>query len=210
MRHRPKKPHGQFRLSQLVTTYGPGASADLPKHSVLVGGLEQWTEGPLISEPRLVDKIKLLFPEQQSVRLYAPPPANEDDEEQLTGVGVWLFPEWFLTVTNLARAEPRLRSRRLVHRKSLIQGRFQDEDRRKHDVVPVRFVRACVHGHIDDINWHHFVHSGEDPCRLRPLWFDERGTSGDVGDIVVRCECGKQRQISVATLPGAEAPIRYW
>ena len=30
------------RLSQLITTFGPGAMIDLPTRSVLVGGLERW------------------------------------------------------------------------------------------------------------------------------------------------------------------------
>lgn len=201
---RPKKPHGQFRMSQLVTTYGPGASADLPKHSVLIGGLEQWTPGPAIAEPRLVAKIKQLFPDVPNIRLHAPPPALDDEDEPSTGVGVWLFPEWFLTVANMATAGPQVRSRRLVHRRNLIQGKYQDDTRKKHEVVPVRFVRACVHGHIDDIDWYRFVHPPGDDCR-RPLWMDERGTSGDVSDILVRCECGRREPISTATVRESEA-----
>ena len=30
------------RLSQLVSTFGPGAMIDLPTRSVVVGGLDQW------------------------------------------------------------------------------------------------------------------------------------------------------------------------
>lgn len=198
------KPHGQFRMSQLVTTYGPGASADLPKHSVLIGGLEQWTQGPPVAEPRLVAKIQQLFPELQSIRLHAPPPATDDEQQASSGVRVWLFPEWFLTVTNLASTGSQMRSRRLVHRRSLIQGKYQDDTRKKHEVVPVRFVRACVHGHIDDIDWYRFVHKSDDSCR-RPLWLDERGTSGDVSDIIVRCECGRREPISTATVRESEA-----
>src|SRR5262249_22724893 len=37
-----------------------------------------------------------------------------------------------------------------------------------------------------------FVHGLEDNCR-RQLWLDERGTSGDLADLVVRCECKKSR-----------------
>ena len=31
-----KKPQGEIRQSQLVTTFGPGSMVDLPNHSVLV------------------------------------------------------------------------------------------------------------------------------------------------------------------------------
>ncbi len=52
------KPHGQIRQSQVVTTFGPGAMLDLPKHSVLVGGLDYWSKGgEEIIEPRLTGKL---------------------------------------------------------------------------------------------------------------------------------------------------------
>ena len=41
---RPVRPHGQIRLSQILTTFGPGAMVDLPNHAVLIGGLDNWTD----------------------------------------------------------------------------------------------------------------------------------------------------------------------
>ena len=37
-----RKAHGQVRRSQVITTYGPGALIDLPRHSAIVGGLDTW------------------------------------------------------------------------------------------------------------------------------------------------------------------------
>jgi hypothetical protein len=37
-----RKSNGQIRRGQIITTYGPGALIDLPKHSAIVGGLETW------------------------------------------------------------------------------------------------------------------------------------------------------------------------
>ena len=49
-----KKPQGEIRQSQLITTFGPGSMVDLPNYSVLVSGLEFWSlGGETISEPRL-------------------------------------------------------------------------------------------------------------------------------------------------------------
>ena len=88
-----------------------------------------------------------------------------------------------------------LRSRRLVHRKALDErGKFEGRP-----VVATRFVRACPRGHVDDLDWHRFVRGAQDNCR-RQLWFDERGTSGDLADLVVRCECGKTRGMHEATI----------
>src|SRR5438093_1002949 len=114
-----KRPPGQFRLSQMVTTYGPGAPADLPTRSVLIGGLEHWEpRGPLITEPRLVHKIKALFPDLHDVSLHSPPIPTDDNEDK-SGVGTWLFPQWFLTVDSERDETGRIRSRKLVPRRAL-------------------------------------------------------------------------------------------
>ena len=52
------KPPGQIRQSQIITTFGPGAMVDLPKQSVLVGGLDHWSKGgEEIVETRLTNKL---------------------------------------------------------------------------------------------------------------------------------------------------------
>ena len=91
------------------------------------------------------------------------------------------------------------RSRRLIPRSSLSKGKFVDHNKVQ-PVVPVRFVRACRKGHIGDIDWYYFVHKGATTCR-RDLWIDERGTSGDLSEVWVRCECKAERQIIDATKP---------
>ena len=191
-----RKSHGQIRSGQVITTYGPGALIDLPRHSAIVGGLETWpktSDLEEIPELRLTRKLQLMTG-VAAPRLFAPPPDENDPRESAKGIGVWRFPEWFIVQEASSSAE-RERSRRLVHRKELDdRGRFDGRP-----VVATRFVRACPKGHVDDLDWRHFVHGAGDPCRQR-LWLDERGTGGDLADLVVRCECGKaQRSLYEAT-----------
>ncbi|MFN5908913.1 MAG: DrmB family protein, partial [Planctomyces sp.] len=55
---------------------------------------------------------------------------------------------------------------------------------------------------MGDLDWYEFVHGGATDCR-RPLWIEERGTSGDLSEVWVRCECGKgERNMAQA----AESP----
>jgi len=186
-----KKAHGQIRQGQLITTYGPGALIDLPKDSAIIGGLETWPQKKdldQITEPRLTDKLRVmtgvLAPE-----LYAPPPARTDPGAPNVGIRVWRFPEWFVVHEDSVSAEKE-RSRRLVHRKSLDEkGRFDGRE-----VVATRFVRACPKGHIDDLDWWRFVHGEDNNCK-RQLWLDEHGTSGDLSELSVRCECGARRNL---------------
>jgi hypothetical protein len=186
-----RKAHGQIRRSQVITTYGPGALIDLPRHSAIVGGLNTWpktSELDEIIEPRLTRKLQ----EMTGVavpKLYAPPPDTEDPAQPAKGIGAWRFPEWFV-VQESSESEGRQRSRRLVHRKALDEkGRFDGLQ-----VVATRFVRACPKGHVDDLGWYVYVHGSEDRCK-RQLWLDERGTTGDLSDLVVRCECTKSRSM---------------
>lgn len=196
MSQRPgARPPGQLRQSQVVTTFGPGAMLDLPNHSVLVAGLDYWSRsGDEIVEARLVAKLQALLG-VPALKLYAPPPDQEDPNAPQTGINVWQFPEWFIT-QDIAGGDAtgNIRSRMLIHRKALYRGKYVDQDRKKRSVVPVRFVRACRCGHIGDIDWRDFVHAAHTEC-MRPLWIDERGTSGDLSEVFVRCECGAERNM---------------
>jgi hypothetical protein len=90
------KPPGQLRQSQVITTFGPGAMLDLPNYSVLVGGLDYWTQGTEIIEPRLAAKLQALLA-VPSLKLHVPPPDQEDPTAPQTGISAWQFPEWFIT-----------------------------------------------------------------------------------------------------------------
>ena len=197
---------GQLRRSQVITTFGPGALIDLPNDSAIVGGLDTWGgEAGLerIDEPRLSAKLASMTGVPDP-RLYAPPPEPEGWQDRQRGIGAWRFPEWFVVQESGAGrrsdsgtgsgsgTRPGTRSRRMVPRTALTNGRY---DRKP--VVATRFVRACSKGHIDDVDWYRFVHEPDDPCRGR-LWLDERGTSGDLVEQIVRCECGRSRRMHEA------------
>jgi hypothetical protein len=87
------RPHGQVRHSQVVTTFGPGSLLDLPKQSVIVGGLDHWSGvSEEVHEPRLVEKLKRLL-NMPALELFSPPPDNEDPTAPITGITAWQFPE---------------------------------------------------------------------------------------------------------------------
>ena len=188
-----RRAHGHLRQSQVITTYGPGALIDLPRHSAIIGGLDTWPKDlDEVVEPRLAHKLQSMTG-VPAPRLHAPPPSPNEPWAARRGIGAWRFPEWFV-VQEDGGGQPgggrRDRSRRLAHRKALDErGRFDGLS-----VVPTRFVRACPRGHVDDLDWRGFVHGAGDPCR-RQLWLDERGTTGDLADLFVRCECGKSRPL---------------
>jgi len=189
----------QIRSSQLITTFGPGAMVDLPDDAVIIAGLDQWRYSkhspvPVIEEPRLQRKLETLLG-VQGISLRTPPPAIE--ERGFTpDIAAYRFPEWFI-VQHPQITSKGYRSRRLVHLNDLERRKFRDDDGRRYAVVPVRFVRACRRGHVGDIDWHAFVHGTDGGCR-RELFVEERGTSGDLDSIWIRCACGAQRVMSQA------------
>lgn len=183
-----RRAHGQIRRGQVITTYGPGALIDLPKHSAILGGLDTWPRDlEEIHEPRLVQKLERMT-RVPAPQMFAPPVESSEPGAPLRGIGAWRFPEWFVVQEQSGKSgSERERSRRLVKRQALDEkGRFDGRP-----VVATRFVRACPRGHVDDLDWYAFAHAaGGDPRCRRQLWLDERGTSGDLADLVVRCECG--------------------
>ena len=195
-----KRPPGQLRQGQVVSTFGPGAMLDLPNHSVLVAGLEHWTGvSDEIPEPRLADKLCILL-DVSSIKLYAPPPDPQDPTAPQNGIAAWQFPEWFIVLeASTGDDGSAFRSRMMVHRLALTGGKFIDQNKKRRTVVPIRFVRACRCGHIGDIDWRAFVHGEATDCK-RQLWIDERGTSGDLGEVWIRCECKTERNMSQAAI----------
>jgi hypothetical protein len=200
---RSRRPHGQIRQSQVIRTFGPGALLELPNRSVIVGGLEMWMPDQPhqmveIHEPRLVANVEEKLG-KTGLRLYAPPLDEDDPTAPPNGITAFQFPEWFIT-QDVDDGTAGVRSRHLVHRRALDhRGRYTDDDRNGRPVVPVRFVRACRRGHIGDIDWDVFAHGRRSDCRAGSLRMDERGTSGDLSEISVRCAaCGESQQLLLA------------
>lgn len=172
---------------------------DLPDSSIIVAGLDQWeyerNRIPVIEEPRLVRKLERIL-QVQNLTLRKPPAAVDEQYGFHPKIVGYRFPEWFI-VQKTETTQRGYRRRKLVHVTSLDGDRYRDEDQRLHIVVPVRFVRACRKGHVGDINWKAFVHGSKPPCP-RQLWIEERGTSGDLDEIWILCDCGEERVMSQA------------
>jgi len=193
-----RKPHGEIRQSQLITTFGPGSLLDMPRHSVIVGGLDTWSAGrggkDEVIEDRLRDKVRLIL-ENPDTRLVAPPVS--DDDQDNCGITVYKFPKWFVARADTHTGD--VRRRALVHENDIERGGYVPVGGGKAlPVVPVRFVKACRKGHISDIDWYHFVHAGHGDCCChggKKLWIEERGSSGDLAEMFVICDCGAERSM---------------
>jgi hypothetical protein len=199
------QPDGELRQSQLLTTFGPGAMVDLPEQSVTIGGLSYWKgyKQP-IQEQRLQQKVQVILGE--NVQLYAPPVDDSDPTgAAISGIDAFVFPRWFLVQIerNIIIHGKRYRTRPLVHWSGIKNG-CKWEGKKCH-AVPVRFVQACVNGHLSDINWQAFAHQDFQTNCLGQIWLDEAGSGNDFEEIFVRCDaCRKRYPLSLAKLPNSK------
>lgn len=202
-------PCGEIRQSQILSTFGPGSMVDLPDYSVLIGGLNHWKgDRQRIYEDRLAGRVSEILG-VNSIALYAPPVDTPDPAASPTGITAFTFPAWFVAQgeeTWTASNGKEYRTRALVPWVHLVKGKYLDCNKKKKPVVPVRFVQACINGHISDVNWYGFVHNNSQTNCRGQLWLDEGGAGNDFADIFVRCEqCKERRPLSDATLPGRKA-----
>lgn len=194
----------QLRASQILTTFGPGALMDLPDTSVIIGGLDHWlypgNTSPLIDEPRLVAKVRARL-DNPLLTLRRPPVEQTDPHGPKSGITAWEFPQWFLVQDPIKTPEGT--QRRLVHQSRLTSGKFKDAGK-NFEVVPVRFVRACENGHIDDLDWSGYAHHYGKSCAGQ-LYIEEVGTTGEISNIRIRCACGEFRPLSQAAQKGTKS-----
>jgi len=202
-------PDGELRRSQVITTFGPGAMIDLPEHSIMVGGLDHWygrdLYGPRIYEDRLEQRVARQLG-QGSLELRNPPVDPDEPGAPRTGIAAFLFPTWFLGQVKMeyrTKGGKVYRTRPLLPYSRLVKGGYLDENRKVKPVVPVRFVQACVKGHISDIDWYAFVRNDFKTERKGQLWLDEGGAGNDFSEIFVRDSVtGRRRPLSRAMVRG--------
>ena len=204
---------GESRSSQLLYTFGVGALIDLPKLSVLVMGLEDWKNRHhcrKVSEERLLKAVQNELGEQVENLLVPPHP---DLHEALTmdsfakgriGVPVAPFPRYLrCPACNLLApiSSPLVEFKKDLFRAERNRYVHINCQRGKSPVMlPVRFLVACEHGHLDDFPWRLYVHKGPTDCMGR-LELRELGASGEPSALEIRClekGCGARRSMAEA------------
>lgn len=204
---------GQLSPSQLLYTYGIGAIVDLPRVSVLVMGLDEWTMDPSIvreiSEPRLLRLVRAQMGGDVQQLLSLPisreaETANPFDPQSKIGVPVSIFPRWLVcpSCRTLARLDSGLFELK-VDAFRPDRTRFEhincNKPGRKPIAVPARFMVVCENGHLDEFPWIDYVHYFETPCASPRLTLYEYGPSGEARDLQAKClNCGKERVMAQA------------
>ena len=198
------RPMGQVRRSQVISTYSIGAIVDLASGSCMPMGLEEWDSQMrggrvpdlTIFESRLQGQLGVDF-----FRL--PPIAQEIDNQpgmvdRRYAIPCVRFPEWHECPkchrlgTDGDPFEPG------ADGNGLVCGACSATS-----VNPVRFVRACDAGHIEDFPWVWWAHREREggPCERPVLYLSSQGRSASLADLYVNCHaCGAGRSMGDAFL----------
>ncbi|MBI4762921.1 MAG: DUF1998 domain-containing protein [Chloroflexi bacterium] len=206
---------GELNPSQLLYSFGVGAIVDLPQISVIVSGLDDWTQDPNyvheIKEDRLLLGLRAAIgPHIQ--RMYSLPSSpdqsvNPLEQEALIGVPVGTFPKWMVcpACRTLASLDTNLfelhANRYRPDRTRYAHANCKFAKNKAPTALPARFLVACEKGHLDDFPWMEFVHYfGEKLCSGTPsITLQEYGPSGEARDLFIQCEtCGIRRQMAEA------------
>lgn len=174
----PRKPMGEIRRSQLITTYGIGSIIAVEDESFMVAGIDRWEPGPPnLHEPRLERRLRV-----NGFRL---PPASEDGPD----VPVVRFPTW-----------AHCPSCRRLDRYDKLTSIFRNEcNVCGVALIPSRFIICCPNGHADDFPYFNWVHAGSPRTDSEHrMTIDSAGDTASLAAIVISCTCKKR-----ATMEGA-------
>jgi hypothetical protein len=188
-----------LRRNQLIAPFGVGAIHILRGgKAVVTAGLDYWFKDPnnpnAAAAPEQISAVQISDEPRLQARLHVShfrlPPGPET---VLCGcpqlrVPLFTFPTWYVCPACFV----------MVQRTLLEVGSPTCKGPRcESNNVPLRqvsFASACDYGHLQDFPWREWVHRDADPQCTDPMTY-KAGGSGSLEDIVIRCACGKARNL---------------
>jgi hypothetical protein len=173
----------EIRSSAVAAMAGVGAVIDVGQESFLIPGIEMWGQPQL----RIIELKRL------SSRLHKILKAPREEKPTLQ---VRRFPAAMFCE----------KCRSMTHWKTAMEQADSEPvcpvDGCGGKLVPMRFVSACENGHLDDVDWRYWAHSGQGGsrnCRSNDqLTFkiDNSAANGGLASISVACKsCGSSRSL---------------
>lgn len=179
----PLRKLGEIRRAQAITTYGVGSMIAVDNESFVIAGLDTWdvSRTRTLWEPRLTRVT--------GVHEFKLPPAV-DPEEARDGVRAARFPQLYSCPEC---RELQYYSKFNPPKDKAVCGACE------RDLVPSRFVMACVNGHLDDFPYWKWVHrsssygpgeAGSAGLCGGKLQLRAEGSTASLRGVVIGCTCG--------------------
>lgn len=176
------KVKGQLRRNQLITTMGAGAIVDLKNASVIISGIDFWERNKDIEELKINNvRLQTLLGKD-----YFLIPPFQKDKSFTPDIQAYRFPKWYYC--------------EICHKLApytefdLEKGKIVCKQCNNREAIPSRFVVACKKGHISDFPYREWVHGGPTECNKK-MTINDTGTTGELKSIMIKCECGKMRDM---------------
>lgn len=175
-----------LRRAQLVSPFGVGALCEVDGQSFFIKGTGRWPSGQNLTEielPSLVSKLSGISALNKPEYLVA---ADR-------------FPRWHFCPNCRAMLQWSFHlDKRDDEKDPLPTPRCKNSNCKGRQLVPMRFIAVCDHGHIDEIDWHGWAHrranvakTGQCDRKEAKLKFLVTGKSGgDFKSMLISCECG--------------------
>ena len=194
------KTNRQARKSQLISPFGVGSIYDIGEESLTCCDISMWkmvSEKDEIRLSRLERKLKV-------ERFYSPPVAPSRFSSKAPTVPFYRFPQWMFcpSCRQMTRTKPE-------DEKKGYAPVCSSPSCREKALVPMRFVLACDHGHLQDVPWDYWVHSRNKVsesgrCERPNLYFKTKaGVGGGLNSIEVHCKTCNQSN-SLAGIQGSD------
>lgn len=191
----------RLRRSQTLAPFGVGAIFDVVGESFVAEDIQRW-KGKITSvdAPRIAAIMRV-------AELRTAPPAPERGSKG-AGVPFYRFPQWMFCPATQCR---RMTRWSLTREAALQPGEpprcIECDSRRQ--LVPMRFITVCGNGHLDDVDWRGWAHSGSKGPRQRTCAVRDRlvftvspGRGGGLESLAVRClSCNAERPLTGIASP---------
>lgn len=185
-----------LRKSQLVNIHGPGAIVDLGAESYVVCGVERWLK-------KAFERCDLARLTRHLRGRKLMKPRDFDWNTEVPGVNLLRFPRWLFCQQCRYMKFWTLDDERTMKSRSVPRC---SRGACKGQLVPMRFVRICEAGHLDDIDWNWVVHRGDSQCRNKKSlrFLTSRNHRSGLDSLEVVCsDCKATRNLKELMIPGS-------
>ncbi|WP_062529113.1 DUF1998 domain-containing protein [Demequina rhizosphaerae] len=186
----------KLRLSQTVAPFGVGAIVDIRGESFVGNDTWRWgNQGSVVNSPRLCRLLGV-----KALRS-APTIPSSVFGKSYKAIPYTRFPSWLFC--SECRSMVRMFPKDEVEGQQAKCGACSSNS----VLVPMRWIQICEQGHLDDINWRRYAHTGADDheakqCQTSKLKFltEARKGAGGLDTLSVKCTaCGAQRSLQGIT-----------
>ncbi len=194
--------NNNIRSGQLLSPFGIGQIVNFPKElSLMICGLHLWDE--MIEQRKKLGSFDSI--DESTLRIIEP------RLQKFLGVEYFVKPFPYKTkgLTNKHLKIPGVRFPSWHHCTNVACSKMREVELTLSDekaecttchskMIPVRFVAACQHGHIQDVPFREWVHNGPVPNNevVHELTYLTGSGSGDLGSIFIKCSCGISKSLA--------------